>query len=123
MTRDEYRRLHSAARYTQRKACEAYESDSPFYRRNLADGRLTVDAITASADEAVKRLPGGLPRQGLDPLLRLQVARRYRHGDRAAYDHLRFVCAASRHVLRLIDAAVGCELASRRAVKAIRSAA
>lgn len=58
-----------------------------------------------------------------DPLLRLRYARQRRLRDPQAYAHLRKVCAASRHALRLIEACVGAELAARGAVQAFRSAA
>lgn len=58
-----------------------------------------------------------------DPLLRLHYARQRRRRDPQAYAHLRQVCAASRHALRLIEAAVGCELAARQAVRAWREVA
>lgn len=117
----EYRRLHSAARYARRKLHEAYESSDSFYARRMADGTPILQAIEKTASETLRQVPGGLPARGRDQLLRLHEAREWRHRDHAAYDHMRFVCAASRHVLRLIDAAVGCELATRHAVKALKA--
>lgn len=60
-----------------------------------------------------------------DPLLRLRYARQpwVRRRDPCQYENLRRVCAASRHVLRLIEAAVGCEIAANRALAARRRAA
>ena len=58
-----------------------------------------------------------------DPLLRLRYARQRRRRDPGAYVCLRQVCAASRHALRLIEAAVGCELTARQAVQAWRHVA
>jgi hypothetical protein len=59
-----------------------------------------------------------------DPLLRLRYARQpyVRRRDPRQYQHLRQVIAATRHPLRLIEAAVGAELAARGAVQAFRSA-
>lgn len=58
-----------------------------------------------------------------DPLLRLSYARQRRRRDPQAYAHLRRVCATPRWQLRLIEAAVGCELAARQAVRAWREVA
>jgi hypothetical protein len=60
-----------------------------------------------------------------DPLLRLRYARqkRNRRSNPLAYQHLRQVIAATRHPLRLIEAAVGAELAARGAVQAWRNVA
>lgn len=58
-----------------------------------------------------------------DPLLRLRYARQRRRRDPQAYAYLRQVCAASRHPLRLIEAAVGMDLAARQAVQAWRAVA
>ncbi len=58
-----------------------------------------------------------------DPLLRLRYARQRRRRDPQAYAHLRQVCAASRHALRLIEAAVGCEVAANQVVQAWRNVA
>ena len=60
-----------------------------------------------------------------DPLLRLRHARQpwVRRKDPTNYSHLRFICATPAWRLRLIEAAVGCEIATRRAVKAWRAMA
>ena len=123
MSRAEYRRLHSSARYALRQLAQAHESDSPFYARRMRDGTLTRDAIAETAAEALKRIPGGLPKPLRDQLLRLHDARSWRHRDREAYDHVRFVCATPRWQLRLIDAAVGAGLAAQHAVAAWKAVA
>ena len=58
-----------------------------------------------------------------DPLLRLRHARQRRRRDPGAYAYLRKVCATPRWQLRLIEAAVGCELTARQAVRAWREVA
>ena len=58
-----------------------------------------------------------------DPLLRMRYARSRRRIDPIAYRHLRQICATPRWQLRLIEAAVGCELASRGAVRVWREVA
>lgn len=60
-----------------------------------------------------------------DPLLRLRDARqrRMRMRDPQAYAWLRQIAMTPRYQLRLIEAAVGCELAARHAVQAWREVA
>ncbi len=53
-----------------------------------------------------------------DPLLRLRYARQRRRRDPQAYAWLRQVAMTPRYQLRLIEAAVGCELAAHHAVQA-----
>lgn len=77
MRRIDYYRLRSNARYAKRQMHAAHASDSRFYTRRLADGRLAMDAIAETAAEAAQRVPGGLGRYGNDPL-RLSVRDRLR---------------------------------------------
>jgi hypothetical protein len=58
-----------------------------------------------------------------DPLLRLRYARSRRRRDPAAYAWLRQVAMTPRYQLRLMEAAVGCELAARDATQAWRNVA
>jgi hypothetical protein len=58
-----------------------------------------------------------------DPLLRLRYARSRRRRDPGAYAWLRQIAMTPRYQLRLIEAAVGCELAARQAVRAWRCVA
>lgn len=58
-----------------------------------------------------------------DPLLRLRYARQRRRRDPGAYAWLRQIAMTPRWQLRLIEAAVGCELAARNAVQAWRNVA
>ena len=58
-----------------------------------------------------------------DPLLRLRYARQHWRRDPGAYAWLRQIAMTPQYQLRLIEAAVGCELASRNAVRAWRQCA
>lgn len=58
-----------------------------------------------------------------DPLLRLRYARQRRRRDPLVYSYLRQICATPRWQLRLIEAAVGCELAANQAVQTWRNVA
>lgn len=60
-----------------------------------------------------------------DPLLRLRYARqrRVRTANPSGYRYLRQLCAVPVWQLRLIEAAVGCELAAKNAVTAWRQVA
>lgn len=58
-----------------------------------------------------------------DPLLRMRYARVHRKRDPIAYRHLRQICATPRWQLRLMEAAVGCELAARQVVQSWRDVA
>ena len=58
-----------------------------------------------------------------DPLLRLRYARQRRRRDPGAYAWLRQIAMTPRWQLRLIETAVGCELAARNAVQAWRHVA
>jgi len=53
-----------------------------------------------------------------DPLLRLRYARQRRRRDPGAYAWLRQIAMTPRWQLKLIEAAVGCELSARQAVRA-----
>lgn len=68
---------------------------------------------------------GDIPDGWRDPLLRLRYyrQRRIRRRNPAGYQHMRRVCATPVWQLRLIESAVGCELAARRAVAAWREVA
>jgi len=58
-----------------------------------------------------------------DPLLRLRNARERRRRDPGAYAWLRQIAMTPRYQLRLMEAAVGCELAARNAVQTWRQVA
>lgn len=60
-----------------------------------------------------------------DPLLRMKYARQFwvRRRNPEAYKHARLIAMVPCWKLRLMDAAVGCEVACNRAVQAMRNAA
>lgn len=58
-----------------------------------------------------------------DPLLRLRYARSRRRHDPVAYAWVRQIAMTPRYQLRLMEAAVGCELAAQDAVQAWREVA